>query len=185
MTSDAPAIFPVGTTVVTFTAKDAAGNAATATTSVTVTAMATPGRMDGDGSIEADGKQHEFEFLVRERATGADRGSLRYEVEGLRGRAPRSEFVSTAITAVVFSDDPAFQPGHRPLPTIDTVEFTGLGKWNGIGGYSFHVRAADAGEPGRSRDTFTLTIVGPGGATVASVSGVLTGGNIQSSRVKR
>ena len=36
ITSDAPAIFPLGTTTVTFTATDASGNSASATTSVTV-----------------------------------------------------------------------------------------------------------------------------------------------------
>jgi hypothetical protein len=36
VTSDAPAVFPLGVTTVTFTAKDASGNTATATTTVTV-----------------------------------------------------------------------------------------------------------------------------------------------------
>jgi len=41
-TNDAPAIFPVGTTTVTFSATDAAGNTGTATATVTVTAPLTP-----------------------------------------------------------------------------------------------------------------------------------------------
>jgi hypothetical protein len=40
--SDAPAVFPVGTTVVTFTATDASGNVATATTTVTVLGNSAP-----------------------------------------------------------------------------------------------------------------------------------------------
>jgi hypothetical protein len=40
VTSDAPALFPVGKTTVTFTATDASGNRSTATTSVTVTGEA-------------------------------------------------------------------------------------------------------------------------------------------------
>ncbi|HYF51004.1 MAG TPA: HYR domain-containing protein [Planctomycetota bacterium] len=40
LTSDAPALFTTGTTVVTFTARDAAGNVSSATTTVTVVAQA-------------------------------------------------------------------------------------------------------------------------------------------------
>jgi hypothetical protein len=57
VTSDAPAIFPVGITVVTFTARDASGNSATATTEVTVTALdrgvrtAPPSCLCGPGAV--------------------------------------------------------------------------------------------------------------------------------------
>jgi hypothetical protein len=43
VTSNAPALFPAGTTTVTFTAKDAARNTATATTTVTVVDVTPPG----------------------------------------------------------------------------------------------------------------------------------------------
>jgi hypothetical protein len=42
VTSDAPAVFPLGVTTVTFTATDASGNSATATTTVTVTDTTPP-----------------------------------------------------------------------------------------------------------------------------------------------
>ncbi|QWV95003.1 HYR domain-containing protein [Geomonas oryzisoli] len=46
LTNDAPAVFPVGTTVVTWTAKDAAGNTSSATQSVTVKDTTAP-KLDG------------------------------------------------------------------------------------------------------------------------------------------
>ena len=63
-----------------------------------------------------------------------------------------------------------------------TVMFTGAGVWNGAAGYTFTATAIDAGEPGRGRDQFTLTISGPDGSVVADVTGPIAGGNIQSSR---
>src|SRR5204863_376904 len=42
VSSDAPAVFPPGPTTVTFTARDAAGNSATATTTVTVVDTTAP-----------------------------------------------------------------------------------------------------------------------------------------------
>ena len=44
VTSDAPAVFPLGVTTVTFTATDGAGNVTTAMTTVTVTDTSAPGR---------------------------------------------------------------------------------------------------------------------------------------------
>jgi hypothetical protein len=84
---------------------------------------------------------------------------------------------------VVFSDDPAFQPGRGPRPTVDTVRFSGAGKWNGRAGYTFEVLAADRGEPGRRRDTFSLIVTDAAGKVVVNVSGSLDGGNIQSTRL--
>ena len=51
-------------------------------------------------------------------------------------RKPSNHFEATAITSVIFSDNPAFQPGRRPRPTIDTVSFSGTGKGNGRPGYT-------------------------------------------------
>jgi hypothetical protein len=68
---------------------------------------------------------------------------------------------------------------------VDTVEFVGAGQWNGAPGYTFEVRASDAGEPGPNRDTFAITIKDPKGVIVITASGALAGGNIQSQRVRR
>ena len=200
LTSDAPAVFPVGTTTITFKATDAAGNVATATTTVTVKVVVTPGRMEGAGHIDGNGKRHAFEFHVREGTTGQDRGKLHYWVRNHRPGYDRDgdedwddkhwhghvdRFESTAVTAVFFSDDPAIRPSRHSQPTVDTVEFAGTGRWNREPGYTFRARATDAGEPGRGRDTFSITINAPSGEVVATVTGALSGGNIQSLRVER
>ena len=100
-------------------------------------------------------------------------------------RKPRNRFTATSITQVVFSDDPAFKPGRRPRPTVDSVVFSGRGRWNGRPGYSFEVLATDQGEPGRRRDTFSLVVTNGTGAVVVHVSGRLDGGNIDSKRLRR
>jgi hypothetical protein len=67
---------------------------------------------------------------------------------------------------------------------MDTVEFSGTGSWKGQPGYTFEARSSDAGEPGRGRDSFAVTIKDPQGTTVASASGLLARGNIQSARAR-
>lgn len=145
----------------------------------------TPGRMHGEGKIDLGSLQHHFTFHVLERATGADRGRLRYQRRQVQGRRDQIDrFASTALTSVVFSDQPGLRPGQRAVS--DTVMFAGTGEWNGVGGHSFEATAVDAGEPGRRRgDRMTLTIRAPGGAVVASVDGMLTHGNIQAVRMPR
>ena len=61
----------------------------------------------------------------------------------------------------------------------------GTGRWNGRDGYTFEAQASDQSELGRGRDTFSLVIRDAQGMSVANVSGALTGGNIQSTRVRR
>jgi YVTN family beta-propeller protein len=193
LTSDAPALFPLGITTVTFTAKDPAGNTATASTTVTV--VETPGRMHGEGHLDADGKRYHFEFSVRDRTNGQEGGRLHFRVREHRPGRERDEqdedrghpgrrFVSTTIAPVIFSDTPGITPGRRPQPTMDTVEFAGTGRWDGKAGYTFTARATDTGEPGRGRDTFAITIKDSHGAVVATVAGTLSGGNIQSLRLR-
>ena len=53
------------------------------------------------------------------------------------------------------------------------------------GGYTFSAVAIDAGEPGRGRDSFAITVKDATGHVVATVTALITGGNIQSSRAKR
>jgi len=159
-----------------------------ATRSVTISVRPTPGQLEGAGQIETAGVRYAFVFLVRERASGSERGSLRLDVDRVGGN-PRTreigDFVSTAVDTVVFSDDPGLKPGRREKPDVDTASFIGKGRWNGLPGYTFTAVAADAGEPGRGRDQFTITVRSPQGAVVATVSGTITAGNIQSNRVAR
>jgi hypothetical protein len=58
------------------------------------------------------------------------------------------------------------------------VTFSGSARVNNVDGYSFTVnQACDNGEPGIGRDTFYISVSGPG--VSYSRSGTLTGGNLQ------
>jgi len=160
----------------------------------------TPGRMHGEGRIDAAGTRHQFEFRVEKRANGRVEGSLRFRQRehrpdgdgdddddrgDARGRPLRNRFVATTISFVAFSDDPTIRPSRKLQPTVDTVVFGGTGRWNGAAGHTFVASAVDAGEHGRGRDTFSITIRSPEGAIVATVSGTLSGGDIEASRPPR
>jgi hypothetical protein len=147
------------------------------------------GRMSGDGYVTSGGVENHFTFTVTERKNGADYGHVEFRIRETEApnRAARelSRFDASTITAVTFSDDAGFKPGQPRLPTIDTVAFSGSGSWNGKAGYAFQARASDVGEPGRGRDTFAITIRDAKGTIVASVSGTLTDGDVQSTRLNR
>jgi hypothetical protein len=203
--------FPIGTTQVLCSATDLHGNAATGAFNVTVV-KAPDGRMVGGGEITRAPLRHHFVFRVSQhrdrmegrlqywatdsRLGGSDKDDEDHaEHDGNRvgddddGREHRGairRFESTSITAVTFSDDPAFRPGHDDdAPAVDTVRFAGSGRWNDLAGYSFEVVAADRGEPGTHRDAFSMIIRDPTGTIVASVDGVLDAGNIESLPIDR
>ena len=209
VTSDAPAVFQLGTTTVTFTATDGAGNTATASTSVTVVESATPGKMHGRGRIKEDDKRHHFFFFVKERGDGTEKGFLWYQVREnshhsygwkhayYRWRKDRHQrvnrFVSKDITGVFFSvesNNSTSKPEHgykhwrrhRRQPTVTTVAFSGVGRWNGTPGFTFEAHATDAGR--KWGDTFSITIKDPSGSTLATMIGKLSSGSIQSSEIK-
>jgi hypothetical protein len=199
--------FPVGLTTVNCAATDLAGNAGSAAFTVTVN-PAPDGRMYGVGFINVGGLHHHFAFRI-EQIRNQDSGRFEYWVNDARrcgsdddfdrdpnfngdhdndfGRDhhnPANHFEATSINEV-FSDDPRFQPGRGPKPTVDTVRFNGTGKWNGRSGYTFEVLATDQGEPGPRRDTFSLVVTDSQGTIVDSVNRSLDGGNIQSTRLVR
>ena len=159
----------------------------TATQAYTWTVVDMSGRMNGDGQVASSGLEHHFTFKVTERKDGADHGRVEFWIRdpdtAKKKGKELNRFDAATITAVTFSDDPGFKPGKKPLPTIDSVSFGGVGEWNGKRGYTFQAHASDQGEPGAGRDTFAITIRDPKGATVATVSGTLAGGNIQSLRL--
>lgn len=184
--------FRIGTTQVTCTATDAAGNTGGATFSVTVDDVTTPGRMHGDGFIRKGDTRYEFSFRVAERASGDERGHFELDVktDKPRGRKKdrgddRDRFTAREITFIAFSDDPTYRPGRKRRPQIDTVRFSGTGSWNGADGCRFEVIAVDAGEPGRHREAVEITVWSPSGAVIAEVEGDLSGGNVQSLRIHR
>lgn len=148
---------------------------------------------DHPGSSSCDDR-YKFDFNVRETSRETGRFSLEInygKVAGVdkKGRPTLVQpddatFRSTGVTFVAFSDDPTIRPGRSTRPQVDTVLFTGVGQWNGRSGYTFEVRAVDQGEPGRHRESITITIRDAAGAIVAQASGDLASGNVQSERIK-
>ena len=178
--------FPIGTTTVACMAADAHGNTADGSFTVTVVTPQQPGRMTGDGAITVGSVTHSFDFFAQQRGNGTDLGAISYRVRTARpGRDREDELVAIAVTGVTFYNVPGVTPGTSPASGVDTVTFTGSGRWNGRPGYTFDARATDAGEPGRGRDVFAITIRSANGAVVASVNATITAGNIQSLRPPR
>lgn len=139
-----------------------------------------PGRMSGSGSVH----NVSFEFDVRENEAGKDSGSVRIDRmrgdgDGDRddGRAIAGRFVSKQVTVVRFGDDDDIKPGGSAV--VDTLFVQGTGTWNGKPGYTFEMRAVDAGEPGAHRDRFRIVIQDAKGNVVARVSDEIDAGNIQ------
>jgi hypothetical protein len=184
ITSDAPATFPLGTTTVTFTARDAAGNVSTGTTTVTVRAAdedTTSARITGHGWLDAGGARHFFSLAAARPPLGPATGRLSFVVWGYTAGNYRFDvFQATAVTGIGFSDDPALTPGGGV--TIDTVAMRGAGTWNGAAGFTFEAIAADGGDPRLARDRVRVVVRGPDGTVVASVDGLVRGGYVQSHR---
>ncbi len=170
-------VFPVGSTLVTCSARDSRGNTASASFTVTVTqpeveepAPGLPGRAYGHGFIREDHWHYEFGFVARENAVGAERGGLMLEVKAGYRAAHRNQrrngrFVSSGVASVTFGSD-------------STVLLTGTGRWNGNDGYRYELTAADTHFRGRAYDIVRMTITSPNGEVVAHVEGKLDGGNI-------
>ena len=174
----------IGTTTVVCSATDPAGNTGSASFSITVSDVTTPGDMRGDGFIRQNAARYQFEFRVVERASTDERGRLRLTINHDAKKKKDDVFVAREVAFVAFSDDPTRRPGRRQRPQIDTVTLSGTGSWNGQAGYRYEVRAADEGEPGRHRESVTIVVTSPSGTVVATVSGTLTGGNVQSRRIR-
>ena len=66
-----------------------------------------------------------------------------------------------------------------PVASGDSIDTSAVGT------FTFEARAVDAGEPGRGRDQMSVTVRDRAGEVVASMTGALSGGNIQSLRLIR
>lgn len=181
--------FPTGTSTVSCTATDVAGNTASKSFTVTVTAEGgsnEPGRIHGQGHVMADNHRVQFDFSVLENARRGEQAKVDLRVRrGRNGRWDDDRFDSKVVTAVTFSNAPTYTPGKNPKSGIDTVMFSGTGKWDRQDGYLYVVTASDRGEPGRGVDTFTIEVRTPGGQVVLSGGGTIVDGNVQSNRVRR
>ena len=141
--------------------------------------------MNGNAEIAIGAVTHAIDFTVQEGPAGADAGSLRYRVvTKQKGHNLESEFRSTAITTVSFFNVPGVSPGVRPPSGVDTAAFAGAGTWNGRPGYTFSATATDNNAPGRDPDLFSITVKDAANQVVATVSGTVTRGRIESQRAR-
>lgn len=171
--------FALGTTTVTCTTRDAAGNLTSGVFTVTITAPVL-GRLSGAGDVASAAGRVSFHFDARESSNFTERGSLTLRVHDATGSPDR--LLSANVTDVRFSNTGGYNPGPQPATGVDTVTFTGTGSWNGQTGYRFEVTASDRGEPGIGIDTFSVTLYAPNGNVAESAGGTLLTGNIQSHR---
>ena len=93
--------------------------------------------------------------------------TVKSEHRGRKVRPRNDHFLAKTVDSVTFSEG-------------STVLFTGTGRWNGAAGYRYEVSAINKGKSNRRyRDGVRITIKAPGGAVVAHVDGILSGGEIQ------
>ena len=179
--------FPIGTTPVNCSASNNAGQGSQSSFTVTVNlASNEPGKMHGNGHVTADGNKVSFEFDVIESAKKGERGKVDLHIgRGRSGESDDERFEARAVSDVVFSNAPSYSPGKDPKSGIDTVIFTGTGRWDRQDGYSYIATASDRGEPGRGVDTFNIEVKSPNGQVVFTGGGAIGDGNVQSNRVKR
>lgn len=158
--------FAIGPTTVTCVASDDAGNSSSGSFTVTITEPVL-GRMHGTGHVDSANQQFWFQFDAREAANYVERGRVMLRVHDT-GATDR--YLADVVSDVRFSAD------RR------TVEFSGVGSWNGEAGYRFRITAVDQGEPGPGQDAVEIVVTGPNGDVVAQASGILRDGNVQSLR---
>jgi VCBS repeat-containing protein len=156
-----------GSDTFTYRASDGSlGDLATVTISVTPT-PATPGKVNGSGSLDGGARQFNINVQSREGAGGLTfTGQVSFE-----DRQLGIHLASTSITYLRVEADGV----HATIGGTATV--------NGVGGYTFMVYVEDNGEPGRG-DKFRIVLTGPGdfaydSLDYAILGGVLDSGNIQ------
>jgi predicted outer membrane repeat protein len=142
--NNAPAIFPVGVTTVTWTATDHSstpGNSATATQLVTVIASTPPPppptptsrvHVRGEGTIVVNGAKAKFEFSVQTKKDGKAVGNLSFEDKRIR-----LDMESTRITSVVVTGTHARIEGTTRLGR-DHRQYTFVAEVDDLGGRNQH-----------------------------------------------
>jgi len=158
VTNNAPSAgYPIGTTIVTWTATDHSGNKATATQTVVILPQNTPGKVNGAGSI---GNGISFNMNVMSSDGLTFKGHLDYN-----DKSAKIDLDSVTITSL-FVDS-----------TGTKANFTGTATLNGKSGYTFNAYVIDNGNPGKN-DFFQITIFDSTGHIVYTNNGKLTHGNL-------
>jgi hypothetical protein len=88
-----------------------------------------------------------------------------------------NSFRLDTVTHPYCYDDPAVSP-DKPAGSYDTIWVTGVGRYNGVPGYTITACFTDAGEAG-DRDTMDFVLHDPDGNEVFIAGGTLIAGNIQ------
>ncbi len=135
-----------------------------------LTAALSAGRMTGGGKVGNGRSSAQFGFELH---CNPAVGSNNLEVTWGNGQ----KFHLETLTSASCSDDPRIGP-EPPQAGFDTYVGGGTGRYNGVPGATATWTFKDAGEPGKN-DSATLVITDAGGHTILSVSGSITGGNIQ------
>ena len=117
--------------------------------------------MTGGGKLGTGSEIATFGFNAGSRGAGGLHGELQYDDHGQDLKVHSLSIDSFALIA-----------------GTTCVTFSGSARVNGVDGFTFTVNSAcDNGEPGVGRDTFDISVSGPG--VSYSRSGTLTGGNLQ------
>ena len=131
----------------------------------------TSGKMTGGGSIfTADEKRVTHGFQLRCNTQNAPHN---LQINWGKG----NKFHLESLTSAFCTDDPAIMQGH-PKATFDTYMGSGLGRMNGMSGYTAEWVFVDAGEPGKN-DTAKIVIKDPSNVVVLQAEGNLKNGNQQ------
>jgi HYR domain len=174
-------LFPIGDTLVTCSSSDSRGNSSSASFTVRVADVTTPGMMWGDGTVKTGNVRYDVAFAVSERSFGQG-ALLELRVRDDRNSRRDDRFQGRSTNFVAFSNDPAVHPGSS---RIDTVLFSGAGEWNGRSGYKYQMSIVDRGDAWHPSMRVKLTVTAPNGAVVANVDGTLVSGGCTLTRAFR
>ncbi len=128
----------------------------------------TTGRMTGGGTVGTSNVRHGFELHC-----DAGVGPNNLQVSWSKG----NKFHLETLESATCSDDPTITP-NPPEAGFDTYVGKGMGRYNGVSGYTIEFKFTDAGEPGIN-DHAKISITAPDSSVVLSVSGNINRGNQQ------
>jgi len=127
-----------------------------------------PGRMTGGGTVGTSNVRHGFE-LHCDVAVGPNNLQVSW--------SKNNKFHLETLESARCSDDPTIAP-NPPEAGFDTYVGKGMGRYNGVSGYTIEFKFTDAGEPGIN-DNAQIKITAPDTSVVLSVSGNINKGNQQ------
>ena len=169
-------VSPINNTVTTVYQVAGLTNQLTRTASASVTIIIPPsqGRWTGGGTIGTGAiipagvrVTHGFEF----------RNDLD-KPNNLEVNWGGNRFHMTQLLAANCFMNLELPPPNPPAAPVNEVIATGIGKYNGVAGYTINFHFTDVGEPGLN-DYASITITAPDGTVVLQVAGTLHYGNQQ------